>query len=86
MGEFGRICWLKNLERLFFYDLEFQFGFFSPARDHFYVILCEESALQLGYIPRQTETSFTSWQRVDDALESTELEGERIQPEAQKWG
>jgi len=29
----------------------------------------------------QTETSFTSWQRVDDALESTELEGERIQPE-----
>lgn len=28
-GEFGRICWLKNLERLFFYDLEFHFFFSS---------------------------------------------------------
>lgn len=32
--------------------------------------------------PRQTETSFTSWQRVEDALDSTEVEGAKVTPEA----
>ena len=40
--------------------------------------------------PRQTETSFTSWQRVEDALDSTEIEGAKVRPEASdpmgRWG
>lgn len=31
----------------------------------------------------QTETSFTSWQRVEDALDSTEVEGAKVRPEDQ---
>lgn len=32
----------------------------------------------------QTETSFTSWQRVEDALDSTEVEGAKVTPEDQQ--